>query len=265
MLRTGRPLAAVSLTAFLHLAGVSGAPAHGAPAPTASVTEWFRAGNDLYRQGQYREAIAQYQRVLDSGYESAELYYNLGNCYYRLRQIGKAVLYLERARRLAPNDEDIAHNLAVVQLQVVDKIPEIPRWFLHRWAASARDLLSLDQWTVTLLVLYLGTIGLAIVRVLVRKKAVQQWSGRGAVVLGALTVLVGLFWAGALHAHRQLYGVILDAKVDVRSGPEGTATELFSLHEGTRVQIRKQTGNWCEIRLPDGKVGWVTRSSLEVI
>jgi len=232
---------------------------------SAEVLRRFQLGNDFYRNGQYREAAEQYEGILALGYESPELYYNLGNCYYRLRQIGKSVLYLERARRLAPNDEDIAHNLEVVRLQVVDKIPEIPRLFIERALTSFRALLSVDGWAMGFLLLYVGAMAAIILRILFRKAVLRLWSGRFAVFFGALAVAAGLFWVSSLRASRALYAVIMEPKVDVRSAPEENATEVFSLHEGSKVRIRKQVGDWCEIRLPDGKVGWVKESVLGVI
>ena len=236
-----------------------------AVAESAEVVYHFEKGNEYYKNGQYSEAIREYEQVLELGYESPELYYNLGNCYYRLQQIGKAILYLERARKLAPHDEDVVHNLQIARLRVADKVPEIPKIFVQRWLESIRERLSVDGWALLLLAVYGATMVALIVRVVTRKRSVQVLFGRLGAVLGVLTLVVALFWVSALRAEKQVYAVILAEKVDVRSAPESGATEVFSLHEGFRVQVRKRVGDWCEIRLPDGKVGWVQAEALEVI
>lgn len=232
---------------------------------SAEVTYHFETGNEYYRKGDYRKAIEEYQQVLALGYESPELYYNLGNCYFRLQEIGRAVLYLERARRLDPNDEDIVHNLEVVRLHVADKVPEIPELLPVRWFKAVRDRLSVDAWTFLLLTVYGLTFLVLALRVLVRLPRLSSTLGRVAVCFGVVAAIVALFWFSSVRADNQQYAVILADKVDVRSAPESDATELFSLHEGFRVQVRKQVGDWCEIRLPDGKVGWVQKESLGII
>ena len=232
---------------------------------SAEVQHLFQVGNERYQSGKYQEAIEAYEKILGLGYESPELYYNLGNAYYRLNRIGKAVLNYERGLRLDPKDEDIRHNLQIASLRVVDKVPQVPELFFVKWYGKARDFLSLDQWTALVLVFYALGCALLTVRILSKWPRVRIWASRLLAVVVLFFLVAGLFWAGSLRADRKVRAVVLVEKVDVRSAPEADATEVFPLHEGTRVEIRKRVGEWCEIRLPDGKVGWMRSDMLEVI
>ena len=104
----------------------------------------FEQANQLYLQAKYPDAIAQYEKILQSGFESGELYFNLGNAYYKSGSIQKAILNYERARQLLPRDEDVQFNLQLANLQVVDKIDAVPRLFVFRWADSMLALFSLS-------------------------------------------------------------------------------------------------------------------------
>ena len=257
-LRRAGVLSAVSLVLVL----LTWTAAH---AQSAEVQHLFEQGNSLYRNGQYEKAIQAYEKVRQLGYESPELYYNLGNAYFRTGQIGKAVLNLERARRLAPKDEDIRHNLQIVNLRVVDKVPHPPKLFFQVWYESVRNLLSVDGWTALFVALYVLAGVLLVIRVLARRPAVVAVARRSLVLVVVLLVVTGVFWIGALRSARVVKAVVTVPRVEVLSAPEEGATEVFPLHEGVVVQIRDRSDGWYEIRLPDGKVGWLKKDAVEIV
>ncbi len=234
-------------------------------AQSADVQHLFEQGNTFYRDGQYEKAIEAYEKVRELGYESPELYYNLGNAYFRTGQIGKAVLNLERARRLAPKDEDIRHNLQIVNLRVVDKVPHPPKLFFQVWYEAVRNLLSVDGWTVLFVVLYVLAASLVVVWVLARRPVVRTLARRALALVLVLLLGTGLFWLGALRAAKVVQAVVTVPRVEVLSAPEEGATEVFPLHEGVVVRIRDRSDGWYEIRLPDGKVGWLKKDAVEIV
>lgn len=232
--------------------------------PLAGQKEFlFQKGNKLYEEGRYEEAIQVYQKILDMGYESSELYYNLGNAYFKRKDIGRAILYYERAKKLSPKDKDVEFNLRLANLRVVDKIPLPPQFFLFKITSDFKNLFSLDQLAVIVLILYSVVISVLILKLLIRKRSFQKFSSLiippGVFFLIAFSIVLGVkIQEAKTHAR----AIILAEKVEVRSSPQEEGIELFSLHEGVKVKIEEASGEWVKISLPDGKVGWVRKEAL---
>jgi len=226
----------------------------------------FQQGNEFYKAGDYEKAARAYEQILQMGYESAAIYYNLGNAYFKLHQNSRAILNYERALRLAPNDEDIRHNLQLANLAVVDKIPSLPELFYIRAFRQFRDRFTLSTLFILVICLYLICIGTLIIRILTKRNRARQ------LALFVITVcgIPLLFFSGILiskihHLHCHVEAIIMTEKVDARSAPSSDGTELFVLHEGVKVHIVNRTGEWVEIKLADGKKGWLPKEVLEVI
>ncbi len=226
----------------------------------------FDQANKLYQQEQYAEAIARYLEIISAGYESWQLYYNLGNAYYKSRQIGRAILYYERAARLNPKNEDIQFNLQLANLSVVDKIVIPPQFFLSRWIEGIKMMWGIQTLTYILIALYLLGAALIILYILVRKRGIQRLVSIGLVPTIVLLVLITLILIVRVQEHNSIQdAIILANKIEVLSSPDEQATELFALHEGVKVRVEDIRQNWARIRLADGKVGWVKRDSFEII
>jgi tetratricopeptide (TPR) repeat protein len=229
-----------------------------------SLREAFRRGNALYQAGRFDSALAVYGRMPDRGYENGPLYYNMGNCAYKLGRTGAAVLYYEKARRFMPSDEDLRVNLLLANLGVVDKVEARPEFLPLRLFRAAVRALPVSAWFW----LTAGFFGLAVagavVFLLSRNRLAAVTGYRGAVLFGVLFAVAGLLWLGRIQTDRStVEAVILATKVDVMSAPGGQdSVESFSLHEGTKVRLDRESGEWVEIVLADGKVGWVPKSSL---
>jgi tetratricopeptide (TPR) repeat protein len=227
----------------------------------------FEQGNLSFQNQQYLEALASYQKILDLKYESGPLYYNMGNCYYKLGNIGKAILFYERALRLMPGDEDLKENMALANLSVVDKLEEPSQFILFR----IRDfMIHLIPWNILLWAVagcYLLTMFFLILWIVARGIVLRVVSMRVMIVTGVLFAVFGLALIGQIAERKnKIEAVIMTDKVDVMSAPaEIGGTEVFSLHEGTKVRIDQTKGGWVEIILPDRKAGWVKSEVLEVI
>ncbi len=226
----------------------------------------FLDGNRLYQAGQYQAALEKYSQIAKLGQESSALYFNMGNCYYKLQDLGRAILFYERALRLNPGDEDIQTNLGIAQLATPDKIEHQPDFILSRFVQAYCHLLPRSLQVGLAVGFYMALMAGMILWVLTRGRVIGTWAGRASLVLAGLLLLAGTSLAGRWSEERNRRdAVILDTKVDVMSSPGAQAVEVFSLHAGAKVTLDRASGDWVEIILPDRKSGWVKRQVLEAI
>ena len=222
--------------------------------------------DSAYARQQYQQAIRDYEALLTEGV-SAELYYNLGNAYYRSENITRAIINYERALLLSPGDGDIRHNLRIARQKTVDKVVPSSEFFVVTWYRALSNLMGVDSWGwMALVTLALGLL-LMLLYLFSSRVALQKVGFFGTVVMVALFLLSSLF---AYQQKRMLShrtgAIITQSAVTVKSTPAANGTELFVLHEGTRVDIIDDTmKDWKEVRLPDGKEGWMETKAMEVI
>jgi hypothetical protein len=239
----------------------------GAAASFADEVEslYIRA-NEHYQKNDFASAIADYQKIVQLGFESWEVYYNLGNAFYKNGDFARAILNYERARKLDPKNEDINFNLALANLSVVDRIPQLPKFILYTWITELASLLNLRWLGIITSLSYILFMGIVILRIMLRSAAWMR-------LLKIFTIAAGIFWVifsglFLLRVYENesiVEAVVIAEKVEVMSAPAGAGTELFSLHEGVKVQIQDQSGTWMKIRLADGKVGWLSGDRIERI
>jgi len=226
----------------------------------------FKEANDLYATNEFGKAAKIYESIVGQGFESAELYFNLGNACYKNGELTKAVLYLERAKLLAPGDEDIQFNIDMVNQFVVDKIEPLPSPFFIKWGQSILNLFTSNGWTwlsIITFILALTGIGLYIFS---RSLNIRKIAFSVSIAFFAIA-LFSFVLAGKQKSRitKHNYGVIFTPTVTVKSSPDNSGTNLFVIHEGLKVQIKDEVGSWYNIRLADGNSGWVLKSVLEKI
>lgn len=227
----------------------------------------FEKANQHYRQGEYQQALQTYQQILDSGYESGALYYNLGNCRYKLGELGRAILNYRRAARLMPADEDLRDNLRLVESLTADDIEPLPEFLPLRVLKAWVYLLPGHLLALMTALLWTGAVAAFILHLLAHRPAVSRWGRRLALIAGLLLLLL----APTLAAQRGDWllpreGVVLRQEVEVQSAPsEDAGLRVFIIHEGTRFRIEQESEEWAEIVLPDGKLGWIPRASFEAV
>ncbi len=232
----------------------------------SSARHFFEQGNTAYREGNYQEAIQHYQAVLNTGFESSQVYYNLGNCYYKLDQIGRAILYYEKALRIDPNDPDIRLNLEIANLKTADRLETPPKFFLFAWWDSLKRAFSQKELTYLLLGFYILSILLVIAWLFLRFHRRRGWVVTLLSISATLTVLWAYLLISSIQAEsQQRSAIVLPASVSVLSAPEENSTDVFILHAGVKVSVEEQRGEWMKIRLPDGKSGWLRSEYLGVI
>ena len=222
--------------------------------------------DSAYVNGNYQEAIKGYEALLRNG-ASAELYYNLGNAYYRTENITRAVLNFERALLLSPGDSDIRFNLQIARSKTIDKIVPESEMFFVTWYRSLVNMMSVDGWGRTALV----SLALVIVLFLVYLFSARVWMQKvgffGGGVLLVLFVISNIFaWQQRQNLLYRQGAIVIAPSVTVKSTPAQNGTDLFILHEGTKVIITDGSmKNWREVRLADGKKGWIESKKIEVI
>ncbi len=236
-----------------------------APVPLHAQDELFAEGNRLYRQEDYRGALDNYLRIRDAGFESPALYYNIGNAYFKTDELGRAVLFYERARRLAPNDADILANLELARSLGTDEIVPLPRFWLFRVGSWWTNLLPRSLLVGIAAAGYLVAIGAA--ATLVLGLGAAAWARRVVVAGGVLALLAGTtLTVRETGLGQTAQAVVLVAEVGVQSAPsDDPALQLFVIHEGTRVRVDRRSAEWLEVVLEDGKVGWVRAEALEEV
>lgn len=225
-----------------------------------------REGNELYKKGLYSQAASKYQQVADSGFVSADLFYNLGNAYYKANDNKKAILYYEKAKLISPRDKELNHNLALAQSKAVDKINNIPDLFFLEWIRNFRDQLAVDTWTAYSIGFFiLGLLGLLLYffTIKINFKKLGFWIGTASIFVSVITLL---FASSSYNSQiKQKTAIIFVKGVTVKSTPAETGTNLFILHEGTKVKVIDKVDNWHKIKIPDGNQGWVKESDLAKI
>lgn len=219
----------------------------------------------LYDEGQHEQAAALYDSVLTQ-FVSADLYFNLANCHFKRNDLPRAILNYERAWKMEPGNEDIYHNLRTANRLVVDDLGSMPLVDLtnswKRFQAGNHQ----DQWAYISLIA--GLLGFGLLAGMLMVKG--TWIKRSFFVLGLVALVICLS-AIALAATRQKalneksQAIIFAPKVDVQSEPNSESTRLLILHEGSKVQLQQTKGDWAEVRLPNGTVGWIRMADVELI
>jgi tetratricopeptide (TPR) repeat protein len=227
-----------------------------------SIEQTFEQANAQFRDGKFGDAAAAYESILAQGQASAEIYYNLGNSYYRTGVLGRAILNYERALVLSPADPDIEHNLDLANLRTLDRLERVPEIFFITWLRALGALLPFGV-LVTLVVTSWIVLFLALaVMNLARGRRIGSWMRW--TVLGALVLLVvfgSLVLVQVLDQSGQDDAIVLARVVTAKTSPDEESSDAFVIHEGLKVELGDQVGEWVKITLSDGKVGWI-RSGL---
>ena len=226
----------------------------------------FSKGNALYVEGKYEEAISTYNYILATGMESAELYYNLGNASFRSNKIGYAVLYYKKALKQDPGFDLAEKNLSYISLYLEDTLETVPQLFLKRWIKAFYGFFPLVVWSIISISLF----ALFLIALLIYIFGSSMWIKKTGFFIGALTLLLFLLsFSAAMRQHREVrhpdQAVIVAPSVVVKSTPSDSGTDLFILHEGTSLTTDEEVGEWVEIRITDGRVGWIRSKTLEII
>ena len=233
---------------------------------SANAEQLWDMANTAYNEGNFEKAAATYEQILSQNLHSAALYYNLANAYFKQGELGKALLNYNRASRIAPGDEDIRHNQEYAEKMTKDSIEKIPEFFLTTWLRSVRGAMSCTAWTVLSIVMLAVALVMALLYLLAQRMSLRKVGFYTMAVALLLFVATSIF---AISERNQLVGrseaIVMSTAASVKSSPDRSATELFVLHEGTKVSIGATTDGWAEVRIADGRKGWIEDKRIERI
>lgn len=226
----------------------------------------FKKGNKQYAKAKYEQAVQTYQQIVNDGYQSVAVYFNLGNAYYKTGNLPAALLYYEKAHKMAPGDDDINFNIQLTNLKITDKIEPVPEFFITKWWHGFILFLSADTFAVLSILFFIaGFLILAFylfTNTLSLKKS-SFYTGIILLVCGLVTIFLGNRQVHYFNSHHQ--AIVFTSSVTVKSAPGEAAKALFVVHEGTKVDVLQNNENWIEIELPNGNAGWVAANDVKEI
>ncbi len=226
----------------------------------------FDRATEAYNAGEYQTAVDSYLEILDNGQHSPELYYNLGNAYYKLNQIAPSIYYYEKALLLKPNDSEIKNNLSYARNMTLDAIETMPETGFAKIYNNLLGFLSFDQWgyvaVVFVFLFVLLYIAFYYFRYSSRKRSAFVLS-----IVSLFIAIVSLVFAyveyNAFKADRP--AIVFAQEVSVKAEPNNTSQEAFALHEGTKVIILDALNEWKKIRIADGTMGWIPSEDIKML
>jgi tetratricopeptide (TPR) repeat protein len=222
--------------------------------------------NKSYTDGKFVDAIKLYDSLITQGYKSDIIYFNLGNAYFKQKNIPAAILNYERAALLNPGDEDINFNLELAHTYTVDRIEPLPEFFMITFFRYLRSWMSTNGWAYTGILFLLFSLILAAIFWFTYNPLLKRLSFS----FGILTVLITLLsFTFSIQQKKNIlnhnFGILFPSVVAVKSSPGESGKDLFVLHSGTKVKILDSVSDWYEIRIADGNKGWVLKDTLEKI
>jgi tetratricopeptide (TPR) repeat protein len=226
----------------------------------------FETGNDLYQKGKYQEAVHAYESVVNSHKQSAELYYNLGNCYYKLNKVAPAIYNYEKALVLKPNDKDVQNNLRFAQKRTIDEIKVIPKVGFGKLLRDFTAIYHYNTWgwiSIGFSVLFLLCfIGYYFSQMTVVKR-IFFFSMFVVVFLLMITVAAAIFEKS--HFENERPAIVFAEIADVKSEPQKLASTIVVLHEGTKVFVEEIVEGWKKVQLTDGTEGWIENNAIKEV
>ena len=226
----------------------------------------FSKGNAAYNESDYEEAVKLYKQIIENGQHSAELYYNLGNAYYRLSQVAESIYFFEKAKQLAPENQDIQINSSFAKNMTIDAIEPLPQSQIAQFKSRIFELLSIDSWSrLTLGFLWMFAIlflGYFFAQVVSLKRSFFFLSIACLIFFCASFIIT--FSKDTDQKQRQ-YAILFSKQIDTWSEPNQQGDLLFILHEGTKVQVLDSLAEWQKIRIANGSEGWLRNAEIRYL
>ncbi|WP_299434279.1 tetratricopeptide repeat protein [uncultured Maribacter sp.] len=230
----------------------------------AQNTTLFNDATTAYNNGNYNKAIENYLQIVENGEHSAELYYNLGNAYYKLNQIAPSIYYYEKALLLKPNDSEIKNNLSYAQNMTLDAFEILPETQFSKIYKTIVGTFSFDQWSYIAILFVFLFVFLYIAFKQFRYSTKKRIAFIGS-IFSLFIVFTSLLFAYAQYKefNAKQPAIIFTEEVVIKSDPNNSGQELFRLHSGTKVNIEEELKDWRKISLVDGQTGWLLAENIK--
>lgn len=227
---------------------------------------FFKEANDLYKVGRYEEAIALYKKIENQKLTSSELYYNLGNCYYKLNQVAETIYNYEKALLLDPLNEDANNNLIFAKRLTIDNIEALPKSIFQKFDENYIKKLSYNNWAILAVIFSaLGSLLFLLFYFSYTPSKKRFFFTSSIVCILLLVISVSLSYKEYNDSKSNINAIIFAEKTEVKNAPTFNSENVFMLHEGTKVKVLDSVDNWKKIKIVDGKIGWVDAEDLKVL
>lgn len=233
---------------------------------TQTSNELFDDANSLYKNSKYQEAITVYKKIIASNVISSELYYNLGNCYYKLNKVAPSIYNYEKALKLDPSNSDARNNLVFARRLTLDRIDNLPKSLLQKFNTNYISKISYNQWGVIAILFSFITVILFLLYYFYHTSSKKRLFFATS-VLSFILLIVTL--SISFHQYNKkkstVEAVVFNIEVSVKNEPTKDADEAFIIHEGTKIFVLDKVDDWIKIRLSDGKIGWLKTNSIKIV
>ena len=231
-----------------------------------NVDSLFVSANNLYKNGKFNEAILLYKKVESKALVSSELYYNLGNSYYKLNKVGPSIYYYEKALKLNPLNEDVKNNLIFAKRLALDNIEQLPQTLLQKFNTNYLQKLSYNQWAIVAIIFSVLASLLFLLFYFAEGSSKKRFYFTTSIV-SFIILITSLFITYNQYnlSKNKIEAIVFAEKTDVRNAPTLNSEEVFTLHEGTKVFVLDGVDNWKKIKIKDGKLGWVIASDIKLL
>jgi len=226
----------------------------------------FSEATEYYNNGEYSKAIDNYEQILETGQHSEELYFNMGNCYYKLNAIGPSIYYYEKALLLSPNDSEILNNLSYAQNMRLDAIEELPKTEIAKIYGSLINLFPCNQWAY----IAVGLVILFVLSYLIYFFLASANQKRISFITSIFSLSLGIFCILMAYLQQQQNkkenpAIVFSKEVKVSSEPNNNSEVVFTLHEGTKVNVLEKLDGWEKVRIADGQTGWLMADNIKLL
>jgi tetratricopeptide (TPR) repeat protein len=228
--------------------------------------ELFTKGNEFYKNGNYLKAIDSYKAVEEQNLQSDDLFFNIGNCYYKLNKVAPAIYYYEKALKLNPNNKKAITNLSFAKRMTIDVIEEVPKTFLQKISNATIHKLSFDTWAI-IAVIASFLVAIFFLWYYFSYSSIKKLMYFNSSIISFIVFVITLFFAieNYNYVQKNRTAIIFKPKVEIKDAPSSNAEEVFELHEGTKVLVLDELDNWKKIKIADGKTGWIFAEYLKEI
>tara|TARA_B100001287_G_scaffold274035_1_gene278583 strand:+ start:324 stop:1073 length:750 start_codon:yes stop_codon:yes gene_type:complete len=229
-----------------------------------NVDSVFVSANNFYEKSEFRNAINEYEKIIDAEISNSVLYYNIGNSYYKLNELGYARLYYEKAKLLDPNDDDLIYNLEILENRLVDDIPKLSSFFLIDFFKKISQTLTSFSWSILTLILTYLLIILICVLMLHKSKKYRTVALNSFFLTLPILMLTVVFLLLNIIKTKE-YAILITTNSYIKTAPSSNSENAFIINEGAKFELIDEIDNWSRIQLQDGNNGWINSSHIKLI